>query len=181
MLGYQRTTILSLLTFENIFICCGAFVIGLVLGAIVHEGIVMGITALLKLSVDSTQIPFFNISAMKKTAGFILLVLAISNGRFLFKASLMNLIRFEKKAETNLKFLLFPALLGFIMTISGYGLALDILRGSRSIWISMGVYSIGMLTAILIVVGTVFFIPSFLPYVMKKVKKINEVFIPAIK
>ncbi|MFQ9395321.1 MAG: hypothetical protein ACLR2E_16305 [Lachnospiraceae bacterium] len=45
--------------------------VGLLLGAIVHKGIVIGITALLHLSVDNSQIPLFNIDAVAKTAVFI--------------------------------------------------------------------------------------------------------------
>lgn len=173
LLGYKRSTILSLLSIENILTCFCAFIVGLFVGAITHKGIVIGITALLKLSIDSSQIPLFNIAAVKKTAFFVLLVvfvLCLSNGRFLFKTSLMELIRFDKKAEKNMKFRKLPALLGLIMIVLGYGLALDILRGVKSLWLSVGFYSIGMLTAILIIVGTVFFISSFLPYVMKKSK-----------
>lgn len=179
LLGYRKTTILSLLTFENILVCCGAFIVGLLLGAIAHKGIVIGITALLKLSIDSSQIPLFNLDAILKTACFILLVvfvLCISNGVFLFKATLMELVRFENKAEKSLKFRRLPALLGFVMTISGYGLALDIFRGSKSLWISVGFYPIGMLTAMLIIIGTIFFISSFLPYAVKKSKNNKKAF-----
>ena len=179
LLGYRKTTILSLLTFENILVCCGAFFVGLLLGAIAHKGIVIGITALLNLSVESSQIPLFNIDAIVKTDCFILLVvfvLCVSNGGFLFKTSLMELIRFEKKAERTMKFRRLPALLGFIMTLSGYGLALDIFKGSKSLWISVGFSPIGMLTAMLIVIGTIFFISSFLPYAMKKSKSNKRTF-----
>ncbi len=179
LLGYRKATILSLLTFENILVCSGAFIVGLLLGAIAHKGIVIGITALLELSIDSSQIPLFNLDAILKTARFILLVvfvLCISNGVFLFKATLMELVRFENKAEKSLKFRRLPALLGFVMTISGYGLALDIFRGSKSLWISVGFYSIGMLTAMLIIIGTIFFISSFLPYAVKKSKNNKKAF-----
>lgn len=179
LLGYRKTTILSLLTAENIIIGCFAFAVGLGSGAIAHKGIVWGITRLLKLSADTSQIPLFNIHAIIKTAGFFLLVmfaLCLSNGRFLFKSSLMEMIRFEKKAEKGMKFHRIPAVLGLVMTLSGYILALDILRGSQSLWISAGFYSVGMLTAMLIVIGTIFFISSFLPYVMKKSKNSKRSF-----
>lgn len=179
LLGYRKHTILSLLTMENTLICIGAFGVGLVLGAIAHKGIVVGITALLNLSIDSAQIPLFNISSVLKTAVFIIIVvfiLAISNGKFLFKASLMELIRFEKKAERNMKFHPLPSVLGFLMTIAGYGLALDIFRDSKSFWISVGFYPIGLLTMMLIVIGTIFFISSFLPYVKQKSKKNKSTF-----
>ena len=179
LLGYRKTTILSLLIFENIFVCCGAFVVGLVLGAVAHKGIVIGITALLELSIDSSQIPLFNINAIVKTIRFILLVifvLCISNGRFLFKISLMELIRFEKKAEKSMRFHMLPALLGFIMILSGYGLALNIFSGPKSLWTSIGFFPIGMMTAMLIAIGTIFFISSFLPYAMAKSKNNKRVF-----
>lgn len=174
LLGYGRTTILALLTCENVLVCCGAFFAGLVLGAFLHKGIVIGVTALLNLSIDSTQIPYFNFEAITKTARFILIViivLAFSNGKFLLKTSLMDLVRFEKKAEANMKFHPIPAILGFVMIASGYGLAVDVFRGTNSLWFTAGFYQIGFLTMLLIVVGTVFFISFFLPYAMQRRKQ----------
>lgn len=179
LLGYRKSTMLLLLTFENILISWGAFIIGLALGSALHKGIVIGIRALLKLSLDSAQIPLFNTSAVIKTVRFILLVvlvLALSNGNFLYKISLMDLVRFEKKAEKNLKFHFLTAFLGFILIILGYGLALDIFRGANSIWFTIGFYPVGMLTMLLVVIGTVFFISSFLPYVMQKSKNNKKAF-----
>ena len=179
LLGYRKFTILSLLTFENILICSGAFIIGLVLGALAHKGIVFGITALLNLSIDNSQIPFFNINAINKTIIFIalvVLVLAVSNGKFLYKTSLVRLIRYEKSAEKKLKFRKIPAFMGFIMILSGYCLSLDILRGAKSVWVSIGFYQMGLITMIIIVIGTVLFINSFLPYIMQKSKKNKRTF-----
>lgn len=179
LLGYRKTTILSLLTFENVLICCGALCAGILLGAVMHKSIVAGITALLKLSVDNAQIPFFQTSTIQKTACFILLViivLSISNGRFLFQTSLISLVRYEKKAEKRMTFHFLPALLGLVMTLSGYVLALDILRGGNSLWFSVGFYQTGLLTAMLILSGTIFFISSFLPCVMKCSQKNKQAF-----
>ncbi|AXU80742.1 TPA: FtsX-like permease family protein [Clostridioides difficile] len=184
LLGYHKFTILSLLTFENILICSGAFIIGLVLGALAHKGIVFGITALLNLSIDNSQIPFFNINAINKTIIFIalvVLVLAISNGKFLYKTSLVKLIRYEKSAEKKLKFRKIPAFIGFIMILSGYCLSLDILRGAKSVWVSIGFYQMGLITMIIIVIGTVLFINSFLPYIMQKSKKNKRTFYTDMK
>ncbi len=179
LLGYRQTTILSLLTFENVLICCGALCVGIVLGAVLHKGIVAGITALLALSIDNAQIPFFQTGAIQKTICFILLViviLSISNGRFLFQTSLISLVRYEKKAEKSMKSHFLPSLLGLVMTLSGYVLALDIFRGGKSIWFSFGFYQTGLLTAMLILSGTIFFISSFLPYVIKRSKKNKRAF-----
>ena len=174
LLGYRRTTILSMLTYENILICCGAFLVGVLLGALLHKGIVIGITVLLNLSIDSRAIPFFNLQAISKTAIFISIVVAVlgcSNGKFLLKTSLIDLVRFEKKAEPVMKFHPIPAMLGLIMIISGYGLALDIFRGNASLWLTVGFYPIGLLTMLLVVVGTVLLITFFLPYAMQKRKQ----------
>lgn len=171
LMGYRKSTIFLLLTIENILVCICGLIIGLILGAVLHKLIIFGIIELLKL--NNLQIPLFNLRAIAKTICFILLVifvLAISNGKFLFKSSIIDLVNFGKKAEKNLKFHLLPSLLGFIMTILGYTLALDIFRGVKSIWISIGFYPIGMLTMLLVVIGTVFFISSFLPYIIQKSK-----------
>ena len=86
LLGYRKSTILSLLITENLLTCSSAFITGILLGSFFHKGIVFGITKLLSLTVNHSQIPFFNPNAIAKTACFIfavLIVLALSNGRFL--------------------------------------------------------------------------------------------------
>lgn len=179
LLGYRKSTILTLLTFENILVCSGSLVAGLILGAILHKGIVYGVTVLLNLTVDNSQIPFFNLEAIANTIRFILLVvfvMALSNARFLFKSSLMDLVRFEKSAEKKLKFRKIPALLGFLFIVGGYGLALDIFRGARSAWMTFGFYPTGLLTFVLIAIGTVLFINSFLPFAVQVSKQNKRAF-----
>ena len=179
LLGYRKSRMLSLLVSENILIGCGSLIVGLVLGAIMHKGIVYGTTALLNLSIDNSEIPFFNSDAITNTVVFIFLimfVMAISNALFLFKTSLMDLVRFEKSAEKRMKFKKTPAIFGFILIIVGYGLALDIFRGSDSLWFTVGFYPTGLLTAMLIVAGTVLFIASFLPYAVQKSKQHKKTF-----
>ena len=174
LLGYRKSTILSLLTAENLLSCFGAFVIGIFWGALFHKGIVLGITKLLGLTVNNSEIPFFNLNAIIKTACFvfaIIIILALSNSRFLFKSSLMDLVRFEKNAEKQTKFHAVPAIIGFVFVISGYCIALDILRGGKSIWITVGFRPVGMFTFMLILFGTVLFIASFLPYAVQTGQK----------
>ena len=173
LLGYRKTTVLSLLTTENLLVCFGAFITGILFGSVFHKSIVFGITRLLDLSVNNSEIPFFNINAIVKTACFILavvIVLALSNSRFLFKTSLMGLIRFEKSEERKVKFHAVPAIIGFCSIISGYILALDILRGVESVWFAVGFSPIAMLTLVLIVLGTILFIAAFLPFAVQKSK-----------
>ncbi len=179
LLGYRKSTMLSLLTAENLLSCFGAFVIGILLGGLFHKGIVSGITKLLDLTVDNSEIPFFNPNAMVKTACFvfaIIIMLSLSNSRFLFKSSLMDLVRFEKSAEKQTKFHAVPSIIGFVSVILGYCIALDILRGEKSVWFSVGFYAVGMLTFTLILLGTVLFIASFLPYAVQTGKKNKKKF-----
>ena len=179
LLGYRKSTILSLLTAENLLSCFGAFVIGILLGGLFHKGIVFGITELLDLTVNNAEIPFFNPNAMVKTACFvfaIIILLSLSNSRFLFKSSLMDLVRFEKGAEKQTKFHAVPSIIGFVSVILGYCIALDILRGEKSVWISVGFYAVGMLTFTLILLGTVLFIASFLPYAVQTGRKNKKKF-----
>ena len=174
LLGYRKSTVLSLLMTENLFTCTGAFITGILLGGFFHKGIVFGITKLLDLAVNHSEIPFFNPNAIMKTACFIfavVIVLALSNSRFLFKTSLMDLVRYEKSAEKKMKFHAVLAVIGFWAVISGYCLALDILRGTKSLWTTVDFYPVAMLTFALILSGTVLFIASSLPFAVQAGKK----------
>lgn len=179
LLGYRKVAVLSLLTFENILVCSGSLVVGLILGAILHKGIVFGVTFLLNLTIDNTQIPFFNLKAVSNTIRFILLVvfvMILANARFLFRSSLMDMVRFEKSAENKMNFRKIPAILGFLFIVVGYGLALDIFRGVHSLWITFGFYQMGLLTFMLIVLGTFLFITYFLPFAMQISKQNKRTF-----
>lgn len=174
LLGYRKSTILSLLITENLLTCSGAFITGILLGSFFHKGIVFGITNLLDLAVNHSEIPFFNPNAIMKTTCFIfavVIVLALSNSRFLFRTSLMDLVRYDKSAEKRMKFHAVPSVIGFLAVISGYCLALDILRGEKSLWLTVGFYPVAMLTFALILSGTVLFIASSLPFAVQAGKK----------
>ncbi len=179
LLGYRKSTMLSLLMTENLLTCTGAFIAGILLGGFFHKGIVFGITKLLDLAVNHSEIPFFNLNAIMKTACFIfavVIVLALSNSRFLFKTSLMDLVRYEKSAEKKMKSHAVLAVIGFLAVISGYCLSLDILRGTKSLWITVGFYPVAMLTFALILSGTVLFIASSLPFAVQAGKKNKQRF-----
>lgn len=179
LMGYRKSQILGLLTIENVCICGMSLLLGILSGAVLHKGIVAGITGLLHLSVESWRIPLFSIRAAVRTVGFILLtagVLAVSNGRFLIKTTLMDLVRFEKSSEPRMKFRKIPAFLGFAMALTGYVLAADILRGADSLWITVGFYQTGLITMFFTVLGTVLFIASFLPYIIQKSRENRQVF-----
>ncbi len=184
LLGYRKSAILSLLAFENILVCSGAYILGILAGGFAHKGIVSLISRLLRLGIDNSEILFWDLAAVSKTALFVcavVFVLIFSNGHFLKKTPLMNLVRFEKSAEKKMKFHKLPALLGFIMILGGYILALDILHGGSSVWIKAGFYQTGFAAMLLIVCGTTLFIASCLPYIMEQSKKQRRKFYTDVK
>lgn len=93
----------------------------------------------------------------------------------------MNLVRYEKSAEKKMKFHKIPAILGFVMIMGGYLLALNILTGSSSLWITIGFYQMGLLTMLLVVIGTVLFIASFLPFSIQMSKRKKNKFYTSTK
>lgn len=169
LLGYRRSAILHLLALENFFICSASLIIGIIAGAFLHKGVVVGITVILRLPSVTDNMILFNGKAIAKTFIFILAVLSamfISNGKVVWQTSLMNLIRLEKRAEKSIKIRIVPAISGLFMILSGYLLALNILRRKESLWITAGFAPMGMLTLLLVVFGTIFLINSFLPCLM---------------
>lgn len=169
LLGYRKSAIMRLLALENFFICTASLIIGVLAGGFLHKGVVAFITALLNLSLSDEKMILFNPEAIVQTAIFVLAVISamfLSNGKVIRQTSLLNLIRLEKHAEKNMKTRIVPAILGLLMILSGYFLALNILQGKDSLWITAGFTPIGMLTLLLVTFGTVFFINSFLPCFM---------------
>lgn len=177
LLGYRKSAMLKLLTLENIIVCIGGFVIGVIAGGLLHKGVTAGITALLGLSIDNSQIPLINWGAVKSNLIFVVVVLitlTLSNGRILAKSTLLDLVRLEKKTEKSIHPHLLFAGIGILLLVFGYGLALDIVRGKNSLWNTIGFSPIAMLTLLCVVVGTILFIYTFLPYVCQKIRKRNS-------
>ena len=102
LLGYRKSSMLKLLTIENIVVCAGGLIIGIVAGGLLNKGITAGITTLLNLSIDYSGIPLINPAAVKSNLSFIavvLLALALSNARILWKCTLLDLVRLEKSVK----------------------------------------------------------------------------------
>lgn len=174
LLGYRKAAMLKLLTIENILVCTGGLFVGILTGSLLHKGLTAGITALLDLSVDQTRIPLVNPSAVKFSAVFVLVILlslAFSNAKLLWKTSLFDMVRLEKNAEKPIRLHWCTAILGAVLLLLGYGLALDITRGKSSLWNTIGFSPIALLTLFCVVVGTLFFIYSFLPCACKRMKQ----------
>lgn len=174
LLGYRKSSMVKLLTLENIIICFGSLILGITMGAFVHKGIVEVIVGVLKLHITTSEIPLININAVLFTIVFVfavLTVLLISNWIILRKNSLLSLIRLEKSEEKQIKVRWVLAILGLLLILIGYVLAFDITRGTESLWKTIGFSPIALLTMLSVVIGTIFFIHSFLPFAIQKLKK----------
>lgn len=174
LLGYRKSTMLTLLTFENIVICFVALLVGIIFGSIAHKGIVEAIIKILKLQINTSKVPFINLDAVLFTFVFIfavLFVLSLSNWIILRKSSLLTLVRMEQKEENKLKINTAFSLLGLFLILIGYFLAIDITRGTKSLWKTIGFSPIALVTMFSVILGTIFFIHSFLPYTIQKLKK----------
>ena len=174
LLGYQKSTMVKLLTLENILICFAALIVGIVLGAVAHKGIVGAIVKLLKLQIETSEMPFINMKAVIFTFIFIfaiLTVLLVSNWIILRKSSLLMLVRMDKKEEKQIKINTAFSFIGLLLILFGYFLALDITRGTQSLWKTIGFSPIALMTLVSVILGTIFFIHSFLPFAIQKLKK----------
>ncbi len=174
LLGYRKSTMLKLLTFENIIICFAALIVGIAFGAIAHKGIVAVIVRALKLQIDTSEVPLIHSGAVLFTFVFIFVVLTalfLSNWIILRKSSLLTLVRMEKKEEKQMRINTAFSFLGLFLILIGYFFAIDITRGMKSFWKTIGFSPIALLTMLSVIVGTIFFIHSFLPYVIQKLKK----------
>lgn len=174
LLGYRKSAMLALLTFENIFICAGGLFVGILAGGLLHKSLTAGIIALLGLAIDNSKIAFINMEAVKFSVAFVLavlLALTLSNAKLLWKSTLLELVRLEKQSEKPIRIHALLAVLGVLFLIAGYILALDITRGKSSVWNTIGFSPIALLTMVCVVTGTAMFIYSFLPYICQRYKK----------
>ena len=178
LLGYRKGDMLRLLTIENIFVCLGGMFVGILAGSLLHIGITAGIVALLGLTIDMGAIPFINPQAVSSIFLFILavlLTLTLSNAGLLLKSTLLDLVRLEKKVEKPVRPNIVLSVIGIIALLGGYALALDMVRGAQSVWTTIGFYPIALLTLVLVVVGTVLTIYSFVPFVCQCIKNRHSV------
>ena len=178
LLGYRKGDMLRLLTIENIFVCLGGMIVGILAGSLLHIGITAGIVALLGLTIDMGAIPFINPQAVSSIFLFILavlLTLTLSNAGLLLKSTLLDLVRLEKKVEKPVHPNIVFSIIGIVFLLGGYALALDMVRGTQSVWTTIGFYPIALLTLVLVVVGTVLTIYSFVPFVCQCIKNRHSV------
>lgn len=178
LLGYRKSTMLKLFMIENIIICIGAYVCGAFLGALFHKGIVAFVIALLGLGINQAEIPLFNLSAIKSSLRFVILVIIIlsaSNWNFLHKKTVLNLVRLEKKQEKELKVRFLPAAIGMVLVAAGDFLLLDAMKKKDSIWHTIGVAPIGLITIISITIGTILAVYSLLPFICRILERKEKI------
>ncbi|MFR9058872.1 FtsX-like permease family protein [Eubacterium callanderi] len=179
LLGFRKTKIIKLLFFENLLIISVALLSGLIIGSFFHKGVVLLLAVFLKLKINLSEVPLFNPATLSQTILFVaaaLIFLLLSNGFFLKKASILSMVRLEKKSEKPLKPHPASAVLGLAFLASGYCLAFNITAGTRSLWVRVGFLPMAGLTFLLVTAGTVLFIRSFLPFSVQSIRKHKKLF-----
>ena len=174
LLGYRKGTMLCLLTIETIFVCLGGMIIGILTGSLLHIGVTAGIAALLDLTINLVEIPFINPQAVSSIFLFLLVVLltlTLSNAALLLKSTLLDLVRLEKKVEKPIVL----SIIGILFLLCGYVLALDMSRGTKSVWTTIGFSPVALLTLILVVTGTILSIYSFVPFICQCLKNRHKI------
>ncbi|MEK4750117.1 ABC transporter permease [Niallia sp. FSL W8-0177] len=192
LLGYRKSSMLKLLTIENVVICLFSLLTGIIFGAILHHGIIKVIVRGLKLQIETSTIPLFNYGAILFTVIFVLavlIVLYLSNWFVLRNSSVLNLVRMEKREEKKIKVRMSLSIVGLLFMVIGYILAFDITRGVESLWKTIGFSPMALLAMLTVVIGTIFFIHSFLPFSIHKLeqrknwlyKEMNIIVLPNFK
>ncbi|WP_195269428.1 FtsX-like permease family protein [Eubacterium sp. 1001713B170207_170306_E7] len=179
LLGFRKTRVMGLLFFENLLIISAALLSGLFIGSLLHKGVVLLLSAFLDLKIDLSSVLLFNPDALLQTTLFIaavLLFLLLSNGAILRKVRILSMVRLEKKSEKPLKLSPVSAGMGLVFLASGYGLAFNITAGVRSLWVTVGFLPMAGLTFLLVTIGTVFFIRSFLPFGVQSIRRCEKWF-----
>lgn len=179
LLGYSKTSIFILLAIENSFISLGGFGVGVLLGGLLHKGVVNMIVSIMGLSINTSKIPLINVDATILTFVFVSVVtlaLALSNIGVLAKTSLLDLVRIEKRFDKPIRHKVWLGCIGFLCLISGYALSLDIIRLHHSLWYRIGFSPIALLTMFFVVSGTILCVYSFIPMVFNDIKKRGAIF-----
>ena len=148
LLGYRKTSILLLLSVENIMVCGAGFLTAVITGSLLHKGITAGIIRLLGLTVEGSA-PLIHPKAALLNLIFtaaVLAVLLLSNGLLLHRTSLLDLVRIERKKEKPLRIHPAAAAAGIFFLLAGYGLALDMIRGKESVWSRIGFSPVALVT-----------------------------------
>lgn len=174
LLGYTKTSVFIILAIENMFICLGGLVVGILFGGFLHIGVVNIIVSLMGLSVDTAAIPLIDIRSAMLSFVFICFVtvaLVLSNIFVLAKISLLDLVRIETQFDKPIKHKVCLGFAGFLFLILGYTLSLDIIRLNNSLWYKIGFTPIALLTIFLVVCGTILCVYSFIPLVFNYIKK----------
>lgn len=179
LLGYNKKQMIKLLTIENVLVCSGGMAAGILTGGILHRAIITAIKFVLKLDVDFSEVPLFNMNAVIFSllfVGAVLLALFFSNIRILYKNTLLDLVRMEKRTEKPIKIRITFALAGALLLIIGYLMAADMTKGKSSIWHTIGFSPVALMTLVCVVSGTILFIYSFLPFLCRILKKRKKSF-----
>ncbi|CAH0249607.1 Bacitracin export permease protein BceB [Peribacillus sp. Bi96] len=173
LLGVRNRQIGFMLFFENLLLGLVSLVVGIILGFLCSKGFM---TLLIYLMGYDVIAPFtFSGSAALNTAIVFLLIFLVTSFqgyRLIYQFKLIDLFHASKKGEAAPKSSMIVAILGVLLIIMGYWLAMQDLFTSK-VWEKLGFLMTALIILATVIVGTFLLFHSVTGFVLAMIKK-NE-------
>ncbi|WP_059173795.1 ABC transporter permease [Bacillus sp. FJAT-27445] len=172
--GMTKAKVGTMLFYENLLVGSGALFVGIGLGAIFSKLFAMVLVKLMGVNV----IAGFSLSVgatVQTIAVFFLILSATSiyNSKVIYKSTLLELFKAEKKAEKNPQASFIVALLSLLLIGTGYWTILQ--PASSAFWAShAGMKLLG--SFLFMIFGTFLFIRAFIVYLLLSISKRKRFF-----
>lgn len=172
LLGFSKKKLLKLLTLENFSILAIGYILALLIGPLLY--VLVEYIVVFCMSLDISVRYIFSFDVLSKTL-VILLVAFVINGlvnyMLLRRYSLVEFTRYSQREEKRLLISKWGGGISIIVLFCGYLLCLDSLRLSHSFWVKIGILPVGLLTLLLIVLGSVSIIRYGIVFIITLLKQ----------
>ncbi|MDZ5472042.1 ABC transporter permease [Bacillus sp. 31A1R] len=178
LFGMKKKQIAQLLFYENLILGMIALAIGIVIGTLLSKLFVM---LLMKL-MGFTLITSFTLSSkavIQTIIAFmtIIMITSVYNYMLIYRHSLLQLFKAEKQGEKIPKSTSIMAIFSLLLLGTGYTLILQ--PSDSDIWSELG--GLVFLGALLsMIVGTYFFLNSFILFTLKRLSNIKSVYLKGV-
>ncbi len=175
LFGIEKKKIGKLLFYENIILGLGSLFIGLFLGILLSKLFAMLIMKLMGIAIIAKL--SLSIQAILQTVvsfSLIIVITSLHNFRLIYRHSLLQLIKAEKKGEKKPKKISWLAALLSILFI-GMGYTIILQPSDALFWDNYGFQAI-IGSFLMMIIGTNLFVRAFVMYILEKMKQITAVY-----
>lgn len=168
MLGLSKDEICKILNSENIYSFLGAYILSIftstILYLLIKLCLIKGLSLNISWNLNSELKPYISTFILM----LILLIIIMINNYFLInKMSIIELSEYNQHSEAMVKISTVKSVIGVLFLLIGYGLVLNLSKEDNSIWNKIGYSPMMLLTAFLIIVGTIYTIKNSIIFVIK--------------